>query len=173
MKRYKSDWYNKRIDQNKKIKHHLIDIINKHKEAEFPWTTEEIMHLNYEDLLEIAVAAVNKNHEIVLGEGKDWSCGRDGKISIARYNGINKALYSAGITGCKNKKHILALIYEGIQEKFYYFSFPVSLNEHSVPFDPTTGDPIRFTSRGPQRMWQYFECPTFEDMVLNNISQIT
>jgi hypothetical protein len=166
MERYKKEWYDKRAKQNKIIKAHLIDIINKHKESQFPWTSEDLACLNYEDLFEIAVAAVNKEHDIILGKGQDWSCGRDGKVSIARYNSINNATYSAGITGCKNKKHILALVYEGLQEIFYYFSFPVRLNEHTVPFDPDTGEPIRYTTRGPQQMWQYHECPTFEDMAL-------
>lgn len=122
MERYKKSWYDKRIKQNKMIKDHLITVIMKYKEVALKWSKEELYCLNYEDLFEIAVAAVNKKCSIVLGDGRDWSCGRDGKVSIARFHNHGTS-YTAGVVGCKNKTHILALVYEGIQGKFYYFSF--------------------------------------------------
>ena len=162
MARLKTAWYSKRINQNRNIKNYLISVINKHMTEEVTWTNEELFCLNYEDLFEVAVAVVNKDCSIVLGEGKDWSCGRDGKVSIARVNSHGKN-YSAGVTGCANKKHILALVYEGIQEKFYFFNFPARLNEHTIPFEVDTGIPKR-----QNYMWQEFECATFEEMVLKN-----
>ena len=167
MERLKALWYSKRINQNKNIKNYLIKIINKHRTEEVTWTNEELFCLNYEDLFEIAVAVVNLDCSIILGPGKDWSCGRDGKVSIARTHSYGKN-YTAGITGCKNKKHILALVYEGIQEKFYFFNFPVRIDEHSIPFDLETGDPKRWNRDGPNDMWENYECKTFEDMVLKN-----
>lgn len=159
MQRYKKDWYDKRIKQNRNIKQHLIKVILKYKERALKWSDEELFCLNYEDLFEIAVATVNKNCDIVLGAGQDWSCGRDGKVSIVRTHNYGRA-YTAGITGCSNKTHILALVYEGIQEKFYYFSFPVQMTEHSIPFDPVTGDPRR-----DNYMWRNYECANFKEMV--------
>ena len=140
MTRLKEQWYSKRIKQNKNIKNHLIELIEEHKNSKFPWTKKELSYLNYEDLLEIAIATANKKISISLGAGSDFTNGRDAKFSIVRYHNYGKH-YAAGITGCKGKDHILACVYEGIQEKFYYFSFPATLKEHSIPFDTVTGDP--------------------------------
>jgi hypothetical protein len=159
MQRYKKGWYDKRIKQNKNIKMHLINLILKYKEKRLDWSAPELFCLNYEDLFEIAVAAFNKKCNIVLGDGQDWSCGRDGKVSIVRTNNYGKN-YSAGVTGCSNKDWILALVYEPKQEKFYYFSFPAKLKEHSIPFDVNTGEPKR-----DNYMWREYECKTFEIMV--------
>lgn len=162
--RYKKEWYDKRIKQNKIIKKHLIRIIMSYKENTLNWTKRQLRDLNYEDLFEIAVAAVNKNDSIVLGAGRDWSCGRDGKVSIVRTNSYGKK-YSAGITGCLEKEYILALVYEPINEKFYYFSFPPTLVEHTIPFEVGTGMPKRETKTGTHYMWENYECKSFEEMV--------
>lgn len=162
--RYNKSWYDKRIKQNRNIKKFLIDIILSYKEIGLDWSDKELTCLNYEDLFEIAVATVNKTCDIVLGKGQDWSCGRDGKVSVVRTHNYGQN-YSAGITGCKHKKHILALVYEPIQEKFYFFNFPAWLTEHSIPFDAYTGDPKRYTRNGPNEMWDYYSCDTFEEMV--------
>lgn len=159
MKRYKKDWYDKRIKQNRNIKNHLIEIIMSFKEKRLDWVTEELFCLNYEDLFEIAVATVNKSCDIVLGTGKDWSCGRDGKVSVVRLNGYGK-VYSALITGCSSKNWILSLVYEPIQGKFYYFSFPPHLKEHTIPFYVESGEPKR-----DNYMWLKYECKSFKDMV--------
>ena len=157
--RYATNWYGKRIKQNAIIKTHLIEIINQHKEHNFPWTTKDLKNLNYEDLLEIAIATVNKNIAITLGAGSDFSNGVDAKFSIARTHGKS---YGAGITGCKNKEHVYACVYEGITKKFYYFSFPVTVSEHEVGFDKITGDPKR-----NGYMWKKYECSSFETMALS------
>jgi hypothetical protein len=149
MSRLKEHWYDKRIKQNKKIKTHLIGLIEQYKNSNFPWTKTELSYLNYEDLLEIAIATANNKISITLGAGSDFTNGCDAKFSIARINSYGKS-YAAGITGCGEKDHILACVYEGIQEKFYYFSFPVTLNEHTIPFDKITGEP---KTNNP--MWDY------------------
>jgi hypothetical protein len=161
--RYNFSWYKKRIDQNKIIKDFLIKIIERNKEADFPFTKEQITYLNYEDLFELAVATVNKSISITLGAGQDLSHGYDCKFSIVRMNGgIKNPKYTAGITGCENKKSILACVYENIQQKFYFFAFPASLSEHSIPFNRETGNPIRYNY-----MWKQYECKTFEEMALD------
>jgi hypothetical protein len=158
--RFKADWYDKKIKQNTKIQKHLISIIEKHKGAHFPFEIKKLYCLGYEDLLEIAIATVNKKISITLGAGSDFDNGADAKFSIVRkYSGGTQ--YAAGITGCDNKEHILACVYEGIQEKFYYFSFPATLKEHTVPFDKDTGAP-----KISNYMWNH-EYKTFEKMALS------
>lgn len=156
MSRLKEHWYDKRIKQNKNIKDHLIKLIDEHKNSKFPWTKTELRQLNYEDLLEIAIATANKKIAITLGAGSDFSNGRDAKFTTVRLHssGTN---YAAGVK-CANKEHVLACIYEGIQEKFYYFSFPATLDEHTITFDKVTGEPKRNT-----KMWKYC-CTSFKEM---------
>jgi hypothetical protein len=167
--RIRQPWYTKRINDQQQIKQHLIEQIQRHQTRDFPWTRAQLEWLNYEDLLELAVVCVRPDLSIVLGSGQDWSDGRDGKVSIARINNYGRN-YSAGITGCRNKTHIAAVVWEWKQQKFYYFDFPVQLNkrgekmtEHTIPFDLDTGYPKRITRNGENQMWQY-ECSSFEDL---------
>lgn len=161
--RYRAEWYQKRINQNAKIKQHLLNIIHAHAEADFPFDISELNYLNYEDLLEIAVAAVNKDVAITLGEGSDLSNGADCKFSIVRAHNRGRG-YTAGIK-CKHKDFVYACVYENIQDKFYYFAFPTIISEHSIPFDPNTGQPKRQTKMGENHMWTW-ECATFEEMAM-------
>lgn len=167
-KRYKTEWYRKRINQNAKIEQHLTDIIQTHAEPNFPFDIDELGYLNYEDLLEIAVATVNKDVEITLGEGSDLSNGADCKFSIVRKHNYGRN-YTAGIK-CKNKEFVYACVYENIQDKFYYFAFPTHIDEHSIPFDPDSGQPKRLTRMGENPMWTW-ECSTFEEMALTKTKQ--
>ncbi len=139
-KRLNADWYNKRIKQNRIIKKFLLGIINSYKKKNFPWSQAALKELKYEDLLEIATAVVNRKIHITLGAKSDYSNGGDSKFSIVRKYNYGKG-YAALITGCASKKHILACVYENIQNKFYFFSFPAKLKEHSIPFDKVTGEP--------------------------------
>jgi hypothetical protein len=158
--RFKADWYDKKIKQNKKIQQHLISIIEKNKNSRFPWNIKDLYCLGYEDLLEIAIATVNKKISITLGTGADFDNGADAKFSIVRkYSGGKQ--YAAGVTGCGYKEHILCCVYEGIQEKFYYFSFPAMLEEHTIPFDIRTGEP-----KTENYMWQH-NYKSFKDMALS------
>jgi len=160
--RLKAHWYSKRISQNSKITRYLIDKIMEHKTLEFPWTKEQLAHLAAEDLLEVAIATVNPAISIVLGKGQDYSNGKDAKFRIVR---TNSSGYSAGIKTA-NKSHILGVIFEPIQEKFYFFSFPVSNKEFEIPFDPTTGAPKRWTRNGQNAAWTR-ECESFEAMAIS------
>jgi len=158
--RFNADWYDKKIKQNTKIQKHLISIIEQNKNCYFPWNPKNLFCLGYEDLLEIAIATVNKKVSITLGAGSDFNNGADAKFSIVRKHNYGRN-YSAGITGCANKEHILACVYEGIQDKFYYFSFPASMQEHSIPFELNTGTP-----KDSNYMWGY-KCISFEEMALS------
>ena len=154
--RYKADWYDKKIKQNKTIQDDLIKIINQYKEPNFPWSEDMLRCLENENLLEIAIPTVNKAISIVLGESLDFNNRTDAKLSIVRYHS-GGASYAAGIK-CKYKEFILAYVYEPIQQKSYYFAFPKKYNEHTIPFDRHTGAPKR-----NNYMWDY-ECDTFEEM---------
>jgi hypothetical protein len=158
--RFKADWYDKKIKQNNKIQKHLISIIEQNKNSYFPWDTKDLFCLGYEDLLEIAIATINKKISITLGAGSDFNNGADAKFSIVRQYSWGTQ-YAAGITGCTNKEHILACVYEGIQEKFYYFSFPSMLKEHTIPFEVGTGMP-----KDSNYMWRH-ECKSFKEMALS------
>lgn len=159
--RYKADWYTKRINQNREASKFLVSKINLYKEQDFPWTTNDLMLLPPEDLMEIAVAAFNKKISITLGTGADFTNGADGKFSVVRSNSYGKG-YSSLIT-CTNKDFIVAVVYENIQSKFYFFAFPCTLKQHSIPFDPITGNPVR-----SNYMWNY-ECDTFEEMAMSSM----
>ena len=167
--RYNIAHYDKRMKQNRILKTFLINEILKYKEKKLNWTKEDLSWLNYEDLWEILIAAIAKKCSIDLSTGKDWSCddwkiNPDGKVSIVRINNYGRN-YSAGITGCRNKEWIFALVYENIQEKFYFFSFPATLAEHSIPFDVETGDPKRITRDGKNKMWAKYECKNIKEMI--------
>ena len=154
--RYKADWYDKKIEQNRVIQNDLIGIINQHKEPNFPWSEDMLRYLENENLLEIAIATVNKSISIVAGNGMDFSNRTDAKLSIVRHHSGGTS-YAAGIK-CKYKEFILAYVYEPIQKKSYYFAFPKNYNEHTIPFDRNTGAPKR-----NNYMWNH-ECTTFEIM---------
>jgi len=154
--RYKADWYDKKIKQNKTIQDDLIRIINQYKEPNFPWSEDMLRCLENENLLEIAIPTVNKAISIVLGESLDFNNRTDAKLSIVRFHSSGTS-YAAGIK-CKYKEFILSYVYEPIQQKSYYFAFPKKYNEHTIPFDKHTGAPKR-----NNYMWDY-ECNTFEEM---------
>ena len=167
--RYNIAYYTKRMKQNRILKSFLIKTILENKEIGLNWTSEDLNYLNYEDLWEICVAAVAKKCSIDLSTGKDWSCedwkiNPDGKVSIVRTNSYGRN-YSAGITGCRNKEWIFALVYENIQEKFYFFSFPATLDEHTIPFDLETGNPKRINRDGKNKMWSKYECNNMKEMI--------
>lgn len=169
--RYKTPWYSKRIHENRMIKNFLIGKIEQHRDLNLVWNQEDLYCLNYEDLLELAIAVVNKDLTITLGAGADYDNGVDAKFSIVRSHTYGEA-YSSGITGCSNKEWIAACVYEARQNKFYFFSFAAKLTQHTIPFNTETGEPIRVTQRGPNHMWKFAECETFEDMALSHSGNI-
>jgi len=154
------NWYAKKIKQNTKIQKHLISIIKDNADSKFPYKLKDLPRLGYEDLLEIAIAMANKKLTITNAIGEDFNNGADAKFSIVRKYNKGKS-YAAGVTGCANKKHILCCVYEGIQQKFYYFSFPATLHEHTIPFDRDTGEPKK-----DNYMWKH-NYQSFKDMALS------
>lgn len=158
--RYNKEWFDKRMKQNRNIQAFLISKINQHRESDFPWSSGELRDLVNEDLLEIAIATVNKGISITLGKGSDFDNGVDAKLSVVRSNNYGKSY--ASLIKCSNKEFVVSVLYENIQSKFYFFAFPVTLKEHSIPFDPTTGRPRR-----DNYMWEY-ECNSFEEAAMSN-----
>lgn len=155
MDRYKLDHYGKRIKQNSAIKNFCIGKILQH-EPELGFTADELQSLNYEDLLEIAIAAVNKNISITLGIGEDFDNGFDAKATIVRVNSYGSR-YSAGVK-CKHKKACYVLVYENYNDKFYFFAIPTTnVVEVDIPFTDT-GHPKR------SNKWWKYECKDFEHM---------
>ena len=98
--RLNSNWYIKRINQNTAITKFLINKILKHKTKVF--SKEQLKSLPYEDLLEIAIASVNKKISIVLGSGRDFSNNMDAKFSIVRHHSRGRG-YGSNVK-CKMKK---------------------------------------------------------------------
>jgi hypothetical protein len=155
MDRYKLDHYGKRIKQNSAIKTFCIGKILEH-EPELGFTADELQALNYEDLLEIAIAAVNKNISITLGMGQDFDNGFDAKAVIARVNSYGKR-YSGGVK-CKHKDACYVMLYENYHDKFYFFALPTSnVVEVDIPFH-LNGNPNR------NNKWWDYECDSFEEM---------
>tara|TARA_B110000977_G_C10809039_1_gene389520 strand:+ start:107 stop:658 length:552 start_codon:yes stop_codon:yes gene_type:complete len=155
MDRYKLDHYSKRIKQNSAIKTFCISKILQHDPA-IGYNADQLQSLNYEDLLELAIAAVNKDINITLGAGKDFDNGFDAKASIVRLNSRGKS-YSGGVK-CKHKKACYVMLYENYHDKFYFFAIPTEgCLEVDLPFS-LSGHPKR------KNKWWRYECDTFEEM---------
>ena len=185
--RYNAKWYNKRIKQNAKIKHKLIDTIQKYKEEDFPWTEQDLMYLNYEDLLEIAGACINKALTITVKEGEDYNDGSDSKMVISQNRNNNKLNPKTGksdwknsykITGTNGKNGaIRSLLYNTITEDFEYVYVPwgsydndTSSNSIEIileSYSLTPGVVPTFTGKHESYCkWNKFIVPSIEDMFL-------
>ena len=155
--RLNMEWYEKRITQNTAIKNFLVAKIQKHQ-TNIGYKKEELLYLNYEDLLEIAIACVNKKISVVLGAGKDFSNEMDAKFSIVRINGYGRR-YSSNVK-CKLKKGLYNVVYENNYNKFYFFCLPAGqMQEIDIPFT-IDGRPKRTNK------WWNFEVDSFEEMCL-------
>lgn len=175
--RLKLDWYNKRIDQNGSIKNFLANKILEH-EPNIGHSKHKLMYLNYEDLLELAIAAVNKDLNIMLGEGKDFCDLSDSKFSISQARNNNKSrgqwTNSIRVTGVSYKEGPLRVCaFNTLANKFHFFFIPFEAYRHvsiveiviesatAYNYVPEfTGTPNR------SRAWWEFEVETFEDMCL-------
>jgi hypothetical protein len=127
-----------------------------------------LISLGYDDLLELAIATVNKKLTIVLGQGRDFCDGSDAKFCCVRTSGYGKS-YSAAVTGVKNKIGDLRVhCYERKLDKFYYFVIPHKLyrdiprtSNIEIPFEldrtPRTENKCRIN-------WWDCSVPTFEKM---------
>jgi hypothetical protein len=155
MDRYKLDHYSKRIKQNSAIKNFCIDKILQH-DPSIVYNADQLQSLNYEDLLEIAIAATNKHISITLGDGQDFDNGFDAKAVIARVNSYGRR-YSGGVK-CKHKRACYVVMYENYHDKFYFFAIPTDgVVEVDIPFT-LSGHPNR------SNKWWNYECETFEEM---------
>ena len=169
--RVKLSWYEKRSNQNKATSDYLIEKILEHE----PVIANKIQlnYLPYEDLFELAIASVNKNTSISLGKGQDFDDGFDAKVCIARTHNYGKNY--GGTVRCKTKKACRVLLYENINDKFYFFAIPTEdYKEVSLPFKrPSKADSYIIKSglefippvkpKLDNKWWQ-FQVDTFEEM---------
>ena len=195
--RYNSNWYNKRSDQNIIIRDMLINnIINVHKEHDFPFTDQQLHGLPVEDLLEIAIACANKNLTITVAHGEDYNDHSDAKVSISQHRNNVKQIYkklksgekvptgtaswtnSMVIAGVKGKNGaIRAICYNKILNtfEFYYFpkgSFSRTLKNIEIILERyilPIGQEPEFTGQHISNCkWNQYKCQTFEEMALAN-----
>ena len=181
--RYKRPWFDKRINQVSKFKDHLIDIINNHKEPDFPWTPQELMTLNYEDIAEIAVATVNKTLSIVLGSKQDYNDRSDTKCAISQYRNNVKVnartggsdwMHSYAISGTASKGGALRIVaYNTITKEFEYFFIPAgafSVSRVEIVIESYRlkqgNTPIFTGRRNCKCKWYKYQCSSFEEMAL-------
>ena len=158
--------YLKKANQNTAFNRHLVDIIRKHRVDDLMLSDEQLLALNYEDLLEVTIGVVNPEIAITCGVGEDFNDESDAKCVIARRHGN---VYSAGITGIANKNGALrVVVYEGIRDCFYYFYIPLSAYKHLTHIE------ILFSSngapKGNSKWWKYY-CTKFEVMATTNIAR--
>jgi len=153
-------WYEKRATANKTIKKFLIDHIKKYSKEEYDLTAkvDNLNYLNYEDLLELAIAVTNKNIKITLGAGKDFDNGWDAKMYSVRTHSSGKA-YSAA-PHCASKEKLAMCVFEPIQENFFFFAINDLDNKKyvSIPFE-LNGDPKR------ENKWWSYEKESLSHMV--------
>lgn len=156
MDHYKKAWFEKRANQNELLCNFFLEIINTYKKKNFKLSTHQLNQLPYYDLGELAVAVCNSKLPVTHDNNHDFPYDIDFKCSVVRTHNYGKG-YTAGITNCKTKKHILAVVLEPNKENFYFFAFENSTgkDEYSVPFDPVTCEP-KLTNY----MWCY-EVPNF------------
>lgn len=144
--------YLKRARQNDSIKNNFVDIIEKNRGDDLNLTKEELYCLNYEDLLEIAIAVVNQEVAITCAHGEDFDDLSDAKCVIARTHAGQR---SAAVTGITSKHGALrVVVFESIQHCFHYFYIPLSAYEHL-----THSIEILFTNNGGPKFgskwWAY------------------
>lgn len=161
MDRYKTLFFEKRGSQNHVFAKFFKKIISKNKKKNFKLSNWHLDQLAYYDLGELAVAVSNPKLPILHEGNHDFACQIDMKCSVVRTHNYGRG-YTAGISNCKNKKRILAVVLEPVTEKFYFFAFENSTGkaEYSIPFDPITCEP-----KLSNYMWCY-EVPSFYDMAL-------
>jgi hypothetical protein len=187
--RYRKFWYDKKISQDSEFKKHLMAIIKKHQEKDFPWTSKELSHLTYENLAEIAIAAVNKKLTITVTSGQDHNDRSDTKCVISQYRNNNKFdsktgksnwMHSYSIVGTKNKEGALRVIaYNTILKKFEYFYIPFGCYDNQAKsnkveivlesFSVEPGVTPKFTGEQVTKSkWLVHKCESFEEMALSD-----
>jgi hypothetical protein len=128
--RLRLDWYSKRSDINRRFQQFFIDKIYQHNST-IDLDPERLKSLPYEDLAELAMAVINLNLEITLGQGQDYTDGSDAKCSVSSHRNNDKKrgcwTNSYRITGIKDKTGDLrAVCYNDILDEFEFFLIPRS-----------------------------------------------
>jgi hypothetical protein len=131
------DWYYNRAEVRKKINKFLRSQIFL-GDPHFPIPTKILRNANFDDLHEMGIVAHNKEIEITLGKGLDFSDGSDAKFVLAQYRNNKKAqgewMNSFMIQNIKHKEGMLRVCaYDKISEKFYFFAIPPSAYTNPVP----------------------------------------
>jgi len=187
--RYNKSHYDKRINQNNRMQQFLIDLIEKHKEKNFPWTQDQLIKLKNEDLAEIAVVAVNKSLQMMLGKGQDCNDGSDVKCIVSQHrNNIKKHKHtglahwtnSFTIQGVNQKIGALRVVaYNIIADDFEFFYIPRrAFNAKRIEiiierFKLKQGQKPNFTGKladGKKCKWYVHRCKTFEEMATKKSS---
>ena len=187
-KRLNIESFKKKCKVTKKFREVLFPILKKNKFNAL--TEDELMHLHVESLLELAIGVVNKNIKVICTKKKDFDDGTDAKsvCSQFRNNNVKKGTWqhSAKVTGHKKESHLRCMVYDDINDKFYYFVIPqevvTNVSNLEIVFEtftntyvePTWGEPKRFRTRGSGfKKWWNWEVESFEEMacIVNPISK--
>ena len=187
-KRLNIESFKKKCKVTKKFREVLFPILKKNKFNAL--TEDELMHLHVESLLELAIGVVNKNIKVICTKKKDFDDGTDAKsvCSQFRNNNVKKGtwLHSAKVTGHKKESHLRCMVYDDINDKFYYFVIPqeavTNVSNLEIVFEtftntyvePTWGEPKKFRTRGSGfKKWWNWEVGSFEEMacIVNPISK--
>ena len=187
-KRLNIESFKKKCKVTKKFREVLFPILKKNKFNAL--TEDELMHLHVESLLELAIGVVNKNIKVICTKKKDFDDGTDAKSSCSQFrnNNVKKGTWqhSAKVTGHKKESHLRCMVYDDINDKFYYFVIPqeavTNVSNLEIVFEtftntyvePTWGEPKRFRTRGSGfKKWWNWEVGSFEEMacIVNPISK--
>ena len=187
-KRLNIESFKKKCKVTKKFREVLFPILKKNKFNAL--TEDELMHLHVESLLELAIGVVNKNIKVICTKKKDFDDGTDAKSACSQFrnNNVKKGtcLNSAKVTGHKKESHLRCMVYDDINDKFYYFVIPqeavTNVSNLEIVFEtftntyvePTWGEPKRFKTRGNGfKKWWNWEVGSFEEMacIVNPISK--
>lgn len=143
-----------------------------------PNIPEDILKHSYEqDMLKHRLYGIGKLLEAAISEkkglqredteGRDFVDGSDAKSASARWASKGR-VYSAAIRDISNKRGLLrCVIYERLQDKFYYFLIPYRAYENipktsniEIPFE-ADGSPRRQATRLKNVDWWTFEVENF------------
>jgi hypothetical protein len=178
IERLKTEWYLKRLTQNKRIKEFLISKI-KESNTNLGLPLDELVVLNYEDLFELAVACVNKSICITLGAKKDYDDFSDAKFAISQFRNNNKSrgtwTNSISIKGSYEKEGSLRICaYNQLADTFHFFFIPHIEFQHisktgviEIIIEQVNGyhhEPDFAGVPKYHRKWWEWEADTFEEM---------
>jgi|TARA_B100001105_G_scaffold160381_1_gene129066 hypothetical protein len=178
--------FRKKCKVTKRFREVLFPILKKNKFKAL--SEDELMHLHVESLLELTIGVVNKNIKVICVKKKDFDDGSDAKSACSQFrnNNIKKGhwRHTVFITGHEKESHLRCMVYDDINDKFYYFVIPQEAIANSIEIvfetysnrytEPTWGEPRRFKQRGQGlKKWWNWEVESFEEMacIINPISK--